>query len=85
MEAVGRCCDVLIGATATAAEYAGVAQAGHISTRLQRWCISMRRFLLWDCLLVYGKANAPVYLVDLLLANVCKQNVTRFHTNRPVG
>jgi 4-hydroxybutyryl-CoA dehydratase/vinylacetyl-CoA-Delta-isomerase len=72
--------DVLIGAAATAAEYAGVARASHVRRKLGEM-IHLNETL-FSCGLgcsVAGKATASgTYLVDLLLANVCKQNVTRF-------
>ena len=72
--------DVLIGATALAADYNGVPRASHIKDKL----IEMVHLneTLWSCGLACsyeGTATASGnYLVDLLLANVCKQNVTRF-------
>ena len=71
--------DVLIGATATAAEYAGVAQASHVKRKLGEM-IHLNETL-FSCGLGCSVAGAAMpsgtYLVDLLLANVCKQNVTR--------
>ncbi|MEV0899167.1 4-hydroxyphenylacetate 3-hydroxylase family protein [Actinoplanes sp. NPDC049802] len=72
--------DVLIGAAALAADYSGVARASHVKDKL----IEMVHLneTLWACGLACsfeGKATASGnYLVDLMLANVCKQNVTRF-------
>ena len=72
--------DVLIGAAATAAEYAGVAEASHIKRKLGEM-IHLNETL-YACGLscsATGRATPlGTYLVDLLLANVCKQNVTRF-------
>ena len=72
--------DVLIGAAATAAEYAGVERASHIRRKLAEM-VHLNETL-YSCGLgcsVAGNALASgTYLVDLLLANVCKQNVTRF-------
>jgi len=72
--------DVLIGATATAAEYAGVARASHVRRKLGEM-IHLNETL-FACGLGCSVAGAALpsgtYLVDLLLANVCKQNVTRF-------
>ncbi len=72
--------DVLIGAAATAAEYAGVARASHVRRKLGEM-VHLNETL-FSCGLgcsVSGTATASgTYLVDLLLANVCKQNVTRF-------
>jgi 4-hydroxybutyryl-CoA dehydratase/vinylacetyl-CoA-Delta-isomerase len=72
--------DVLIGAAATAAEYAGVARTSHVRRKLGEM-IHLNETL-FSCGLgcsVAGTATpSGTYLVDLLLANVCKQNVTRF-------
>jgi 4-hydroxybutyryl-CoA dehydratase/vinylacetyl-CoA-Delta-isomerase len=72
--------DVLIGAAATAVEYAGVAEASHVKRKLGEM-IHLNETL-YACGLscsAAGKAMlSGTYLVDLLLANVCKQNVTRF-------
>ncbi len=72
--------DVLIGATATAAEYAGVAQAAHVKRKIAE--MLHLNETLFACGLACSYMGAPTpsgtYLVDLLLANVCKQNVTRF-------
>lgn len=72
--------DVLIGATALAAEYNGVERASHIKDKL----IEMTH--LNETLYSSGIAcsaegyatKAGNFQIDLLLANVCKQNVTRF-------
>jgi 4-hydroxybutyryl-CoA dehydratase/vinylacetyl-CoA-Delta-isomerase len=72
--------DVLIGAAATAAEYNGVARASHIRHKLAEM-IHLNETL-HSCGLACSLAGAPTtsgtYLVDVLLANVCKLNVTRF-------
>jgi 4-hydroxybutyryl-CoA dehydratase/vinylacetyl-CoA-Delta-isomerase len=72
--------DVLIGAVAAAAEYAGIADASHVKRKLGEM-IHLNETL-FACGLgcsVTGQAlSSGTYLVDLLLANVCKQNVTRF-------
>jgi 4-hydroxybutyryl-CoA dehydratase/vinylacetyl-CoA-Delta-isomerase len=72
--------DVLIGATATAADYAGVAQAAHVRRKIAEM-VHLNETL-FACGLACSYMGAPTpsgtYLVDLLLANVCKQNVTRF-------
>ena len=71
--------DVLIGAAATAAEYAGVDKASHVKRKLGEM-IHLNETL-FSCGLGCSVAGAAMpsgtYLVDLLLANVCKQNVTR--------
>ncbi len=72
--------DVLIGAAALAAEYNGAAGASHVKDKL----IEMIQLneTLYACGIAcssQGCATASgTYLIDLLLANVCKQNVTRF-------
>lgn len=72
--------DVLIGAAALAAEYNGVEKASHIKDKL----IEMTHLneTLFSCGLACScegcATKAGNYQIDLLLANVCKQNVTRF-------
>jgi 4-hydroxybutyryl-CoA dehydratase/vinylacetyl-CoA-Delta-isomerase len=72
--------DVLIGAAALAADYAGVSKASHVRRKLGEM-IHLNETL-YACGLGCSTAGAAMpsgtYLVDLLLANVCKQNVTRF-------
>lgn len=72
--------DVLIGAAATAAEYNGVEKASHIKDKL----IEMVHLneTLYCCGIACsseGEATkAGNYQINTLLANICKQNVTRF-------
>lgn len=72
--------DVLIGATALAAEYNGAAKASHVKDKL----IEMTHLneTLFSCGIACSCEGCPTksgnYMIDLLLANVCKQNVTRF-------
>lgn len=72
--------DVLIGAAALAADYNGVPKASHIKDKL----IEMLHLneTLYACGIACSaegqKTLAGNYQIDLLLANVCKQNVTRF-------
>lgn len=72
--------DVLIGATALSAEYNGVEKATHIKDKL----IEMNHLneSLYCCGIAcscQGQATeSGNYYVDPLLANVCKQNITRF-------
>ncbi len=72
--------DVLIGATQAMAEYNGVAKASHIKDKI----IEMIHLneTLYGCGIACsaeGQATASGnYLINMLLANVCKQNVTRF-------
>ena len=72
--------DVLIGAAALAADYNGAAKATHIKDKL----IEMVHLneTLYSCGIACSsqgtKTASGNYLIDMLLANVCKQNVTRF-------
>ncbi len=71
--------DVLIGAAALAAEYNGVKKASHIKDKL----IEMTHLNenAYSCGIACSsegtKMEAGNYMINLLLANVCKQNVTR--------
>ena len=72
--------DVLIGAAALAADYNGAAKASHVKDKL----IEMMHLneTLYSCGIACSCQGCETasgnYLIDLLLANVCKQNVTRF-------
>ena len=72
--------DVLIGAAAAAADYNGAARASHVKDKL----IEMTHLneTLYCCGIACSsqgfRTKAGNYQIDLLLANVCKQNVTRF-------
>ena len=72
--------DVLIGAAALAADYNGAAKASHIKDKL----IEMIHLneTLYACGIACSaeghQTSSGNYLINLLLANVCKQNVTRF-------
>lgn len=71
--------DVLIGAAALVAEYNGTEKASHIKDKL----IEMTHLneTLYCCGVACSCEGAPTragnYQIDLLLANVCKQNITR--------
>lgn len=71
--------DVLIGAAALAADYNGIPKASHIKDKL----IEMIHLneTLYSCGIACScegkKTVAGNYQIDLLLANVCKQNITR--------
>jgi 4-hydroxybutyryl-CoA dehydratase/vinylacetyl-CoA-Delta-isomerase len=71
--------DVLIGAAAVAADYNGVPKASHIKDKI----IEMTHLneTLYSCGVACSCEGCPTasgnYYVDGLLANVCKQNVTR--------
>jgi 4-hydroxybutyryl-CoA dehydratase/vinylacetyl-CoA-Delta-isomerase len=72
--------DVVIGAAALAAEYNGAEKASHVKDKL----IEMTHLneTLYSCGVACSCEGCPTkagnYQIDLLLANVCKQNVTRF-------
>ncbi|MGA2083522.1 MAG: 4-hydroxyphenylacetate 3-hydroxylase family protein [Holophaga sp.] len=72
--------DVLIGAAALAADCNGAAKASHVKDKL----IEMIHLneTLYACAIGCSaegcRTASGTYLINLLLANVCKQNVTRF-------
>jgi 4-hydroxybutyryl-CoA dehydratase/vinylacetyl-CoA-Delta-isomerase len=72
--------DVLIGAAALAADYNGAQKASHVKDKL----IEMTHLneTLYSCGIACSCQGCETpsggFLIDLLLANVCKQNVTRF-------
>ncbi|NPV91146.1 MAG: 4-hydroxybutyryl-CoA dehydratase [Firmicutes bacterium] len=72
--------DVLIGAAAVAADYSGAGKPSHVKDKL----IEMMHLneTLYACGIACSsegrKTASGTFLIDLLLANVCKQNVTRF-------
>jgi 4-hydroxybutyryl-CoA dehydratase/vinylacetyl-CoA-Delta-isomerase len=72
--------DVLIGAAALAADYNGAAKASHVKDKL----IEMTHLneTLYACGIGCSaegsKTASGNYMINNLLANVCKQNVTRF-------
>jgi 4-hydroxybutyryl-CoA dehydratase/vinylacetyl-CoA-Delta-isomerase len=72
--------DVLIGAAALAADYNGAAKASHIKDKLiEMMHLNETLFACGIACSAEGRRTASGnYLIDLLLANVCKQNVTRF-------
>jgi len=71
--------DVLIGAAATAAQYNGVESASHVLDKL------VEMTLLNETIFATGIASSHqsratssgAYVCDALLANICKQQVTR--------
>jgi len=72
--------DVLIGATAAVAEYNGAAKASHVKDKLIEM-MHLNETLYSSgiaCSAEGRKTAAGNYLIDMMLANVCKQNVTRF-------
>ncbi|MHA2376804.1 MAG: 4-hydroxyphenylacetate 3-hydroxylase family protein [Candidatus Thorarchaeota archaeon] len=72
--------DVLIGAAATIADYNGVLKASHIRDKITE--MTHLNETLYSCGIACSasgtKTDAGNFLVDIMLANVCKQNVTRF-------
>lgn len=72
--------DVLIGAAALAADYNGAHKASHLKDKL----IEMTHLneTLYCCGIACSSEGSPTlagnYQIDMLLANICKQNVTRF-------
>lgn len=72
--------DVLIGAAALAADYNGVAKASHIKDKLIEMTHLNETIYSSALACSYEGTATPsgAYLIDLMLANVCKQNVTRF-------
>jgi 4-hydroxybutyryl-CoA dehydratase / vinylacetyl-CoA-Delta-isomerase len=72
--------DVVIGAASLAAEYNGVEKVSHIKDKI----IEMTHLneTLYACGIACScegcQTKAGNYEIDLLLANVCKQNITRF-------
>ncbi len=72
--------DVLIGAAAALAELQGVDKAAHIRDKLVEMVhLNETLFCCGIACSARGQASSSgAYLIDLLLANVCKLNVTRF-------
>ena len=72
--------DVVIGAAALAADYNGAHKASHVKDKL----IEMTHLneTMYCCGIACSSEGYPTqagnYQIDLLLANICKQNVTRF-------
>lgn len=72
--------DVLIGATALATEYNGVERASHVKDKIIEM-IHLNETLYSSgiaCSSEGRETKSGNYIIDMLLANVCKQNVTRF-------
>lgn len=72
--------DTLIGAAKAIADYHGVSKASHIKDKIVEMCHLNET--LYSCGLACSsegkKTPAGNYVVDILLANICKQNITRF-------
>jgi 4-hydroxybutyryl-CoA dehydratase/vinylacetyl-CoA-Delta-isomerase len=72
--------DVLIGAAALAADYNGANKASHVKDKLIEM-VHLNETLYCTGIACSSQGyptEAGNYLIDLLLANVCKQNITRF-------
>ena len=72
--------DVLIGATATAAEYNGVPRASHIRDKLVEMTHLNETIYATGIASSYQShaTKSGAYICDDMLANVCKHHVTRF-------
>jgi 4-hydroxybutyryl-CoA dehydratase/vinylacetyl-CoA-Delta-isomerase len=72
--------DVAIGAAALVAEYNGTDKTSHIKDKIVEM-VHLNETM-WACGLACSADGQPTpagnYLINTLLANVCKQNVTRF-------
>ena len=72
--------DTLIGAAKAITDYQGASKASHVKDKIIEMCHLNET--LYSCGIACSaegrKTAAGNYLIDLLLANVCKQNVTRF-------
>ncbi len=72
--------DTLIGAAQAIAEYNGAAKASHVKDKIIEMCHLNET--LYACGIACSaeghKTAAGNYQIDMLLANICKQNVTRF-------
>lgn len=72
--------DCLIGAAKAIADYQGAAKASHVKDKIVEMCHLNET--LYACGIACSaegrKTAAGNYLIDILLANICKQNVTRF-------
>ena len=72
--------DVLIGAATVIAEYNGVSKASHIRDKITE--MNHLNETIFACGMACSacgkKTPSGNYLIDILLANICKQNVTRF-------
>lgn len=72
--------DTLIGAAKAIADYQGTSNASHIKDKLVEMCHLNET--LYGCGIACSaegrRTAAGNYLIDQLLANICKQNVTRF-------
>ncbi|MCI0477646.1 MAG: hypothetical protein L0Y55_15480, partial [Anaerolineales bacterium] len=72
--------DVLIGAAQSLAQYQGTDKASHVKDKIVEMIhLNETLYACGSACSTEGKPTASgTYLIDLLLANVCKLNVTRF-------
>jgi len=72
--------DVMVGAAAAIADYNGVAGASHIKDKLVEMTHLNETIFSCGIASSYSATKLPsgIFINDSLLANVCKQNVTRF-------
>lgn len=72
--------DCLVGATKAISDYQGISRASHVKDKIVEMCHLNET--LYACGIACSaegrKTPSGNYLVDILLANICKQNVTRF-------
>lgn len=72
--------DTLIGAAKAITDYQGASKASHVKDKIIEMCHLNET--LYSCGIACSaegrKTAAGNYLIDLLLANICKQNITRF-------
>ncbi|HPF43383.1 MAG TPA: 4-hydroxyphenylacetate 3-hydroxylase family protein [Syntrophomonadaceae bacterium] len=72
--------DTLIGAVKAITDYQGASAASHVKDKIIEMCHLNET--LYSCGIACSaegrKTAAGNYLIDVLLANICKQNVTRF-------
>ncbi len=72
--------DTLIGAAQAITEYQGAAKASHVKDKIIEMCHLNETLYACGiaCSAEGSKTAAGNYLINILLANICKQNVTRF-------
>lgn len=72
--------DTLIGAAKAIADYQGVPKASHIKDKIIEMCHLNETLYACGiaCSAEGSKTPANNYMINILLANICKQNVTRF-------
>lgn len=72
--------DTLIGAAKAITDYQGASKASHVKDKIIEMChLNETLFSCGIACSAEGRRTAAGnYLIDILLANICKQNVTRF-------